>query len=76
MLTKKDIQNNVAANFKYARKLMGLTQHEMAEDVKINFKSYQKIEEAGSVTYMNVYKLSRIINVSMHDIFLTDISKL
>lgn len=75
MLTKKDIQNNVASNFKWARASLKFTQQKMADALDIKMKSYQKIEEQYSITYVKVYKLSKLINVSMNTIFLTDLSK-
>jgi DNA-binding XRE family transcriptional regulator len=75
MLTKQDIQNNVASNFKWARASLKFTQQKMADALDIKIKSYQKIEEQYSITYVKVYKLSKLINVSMDTIFLTDLSK-
>lgn len=75
MLTKKDIQNNVASNFKYARKQLEFTQEQMSDVFEIKRACYAAIEERRACTIQHVYKLSHLISVSMDTIFLTDLSK-
>lgn len=74
MLSKQDIQKNVAANFKYTRMQLGLKQVEMAKQLGISDKTIGAIEEGRALTVENVYKLSCLTKISMDTIFLTQLS--
>lgn len=68
-LTKEAIKNNVTSNFRYARSQFGITIKEMAERLGVNEKTLGAIENRGVSTPLHVYKLSRLINVSMDTIY-------
>lgn len=68
-LTKADLKSNVVANFKFVREQFGMTKKEMATHLHINEKTYSAIEEGRANTPEHVYKLSKLINVSMDSIY-------
>lgn len=73
-LTKEDIAKNVAANFKYARLQLGLTQQAMGDKLGISQRTMQQIEYGYASAVTNVYKLSRLINVSLDTLYTTELS--
>jgi DNA-binding XRE family transcriptional regulator len=68
-LTKQQLKDNVAANFKHVRKSFSMTQVEFGDHLGLPQKTIGAIEEGRTINEYHVYKLSRLINVSMDSIF-------
>lgn len=72
-LTKEQLRDNASANFRYARKQLNLTIKEMSEYLGIHEKTLGAIEQRGISTLIQVYKLSRLINVSIDTLYTTQL---
>jgi DNA-binding XRE family transcriptional regulator len=68
-LTKDTIRDNVVSNFRHARVELGITVKEMAKYLGIHEKTLGAIENRGVSTPVHVYKLSKLINVTMDTIY-------
>lgn len=70
-LSKEQLKNNVVANFRFVRNQLGLNQIQFSTKVDIPYKTVGAIEEGRAIAAHHVYRLSKLINVSMDTIYTT-----
>jgi len=68
-LTKKDIQRNVAENFRHIRKSFEMTTKQMGEKLGLSQKTYAAIEEGRASTAHHVYRMAEYTGISMQTLF-------
>lgn len=68
-LTKKQLQDNVAANFRHIRLDFEMTTKQMGEKLGLSQKTYAAIEEGRSSAAIHVYRMSEYTGISMTTLF-------
>lgn len=68
-LTKTDIVNNVAANFKHIRLEFEMTQKKMGEKLGLPQKTIAAIEEGRANAAHHVYLMSQYTGIKMDTLF-------
>lgn len=68
-LTKKQLQDNVAANFRHIRLDFEMTTKQMGEKLGLLQKTYAAIEEGRASEAIHVYRMSEYTGISMTTLF-------
>ena len=65
----EDIDKKIGENLKYLRKIKGITQGELGEELGVTFQTVQKYEKAViRVTCSTAYELCRILGCKITDL--------
>lgn len=64
-LTKEQIRENVAANFRHIRLQFEMTSKVMADKLGLNEKTYGAIEEGRALTPHHIYLMSQYTEISI-----------
>lgn len=67
-ITEQDLADNIAENFRYIRTQLKWTQKQMAEALQTTMSRIGSIEEKRATSYIMIYRIAKLIKVSMHTI--------
>lgn len=62
ILTPKTVRQGMALRLKTLRKLMGYTQHELAQRSGVSYASVKRFEQTGDISLVHLLKLANVLN--------------
>ena len=62
ILTPKTVRQGMALRLKTLRKLMGYTQHELAQRSGVSYASVKRFEQTGEISLVHLLKLANVLN--------------
>ena len=62
ILTPKTVRKGMALRLKTLRKLMGYTQHELAQRSGVSYASVKRFEQTGEISLVHLLKLANVLN--------------
>lgn len=60
--TPKSVRQGMAQRLKSLRKLMGYTQHELAQRSGVSYASVKRFEQTGDISLVHLLKLANVLN--------------
>lgn len=62
VITPRTVRQGMARRMKSLRKLMGYTQHELAQRSGVSYASVKRFEQTGDISLVHLLKLANVLN--------------